>query len=754
MWRVGLCGGLSCKMEFERLQSDLNVELQRTSAIPTANNITMISDIDELAAAAWKAPFSMSHRAAIFSPFGGFCWMSNPPERWYPDPVGKTPTEAQNVAWLMTCAARADSPKIIKEAAVTLGFVTHLQREGSIARSMYRRLATRSSELVTIAELEEELRSSMEPVAVFEGGQVQRIDPYFWSILDRIVRDSTTQYLEGLDVTLSQMKGLEALQLSAQINGAMERVRRATSHELSRALLSRSTSADIVTVLSSLRNEFCAQHVGMVKDHMRHQLKWLRALSWLAAADASDIEQNLSTVEHDLEMLVKNPPMLFQEYLQSRGSSLSELSMCYGNRGTSLIDQTSIVKQPSSGVRATMVARWLEQQGVLVGEACASCISVFNRLLDQPPTSMCWNGIELCRDDPSDPRTRAALGNKPRHHADAGSLVQHQPPRHLACGGTLEARVLVYTQTDVVIGLRCARFFSVLLEQATLGLLPPLTLQAGVLLPLVSRFTAEHEAQYVASMEGNLRPVAEQCSHRWPEDDYTARRKRHLPDSPIPSASSSEDGEVAPTVATVLVHPQTMRAGSSLSSQLVEQANVPPKLLRDHAIVHAFCKCLQARFQTFTHLAGYSQRIGLDQITTMVRAVAPALATQADGSLKQAVSYVIKTVLSRAQSRDSYPYAVEGQFVYIQDRDRKAGGQVIGLLMDAPGRAGLLKFATWVVMQMSQNGAAYLKEWKPSRSAQSHATTVARAVYAAGPKRAKATVTAVAAVAAVAAVLG
>jgi len=80
------------------------------------------------------------------------------------------------------------------------------------------------------------------------------------------------------------------------------------------------------------------------------------------------------------------------------------------------------------------------------------------------------------------------------------------------------------------------------------------------------------------------------------------------------------------------------------------------------------------------------------------------------------------------------------------DRDRKASGQVIGLLMDATGRASLLKFATWVVMQMSHNGIAYLKEWKPSRSAQSHATTVARGMCAEGQKRARSTVTAVAAV--------
>jgi len=218
------------------------------------------------------------------------------------------------------------------------------------------------------------------------------------------------------------------------------------------------------------------------------------------------------------------------------------------------------------------------------------------------------------------------------------------------CGETIEARVLVYTQPDAVIGLRCARFFSVLLEQATLGLLPPLTVQAGVLLPLVSRFTAEHEAQYVRTVEVNLRPFAEQCDRRWPADDYAARRKRHLSDSPLPSSSSSEDGEVAPTVVPAPVQPQTVRVGST-SSRLAEQANVPAKLLRDHAIVHAFCKCLQAGFQPFTHVVGYSQRIGLDQITAMVRAVAPALASQADGSLKQAVSYVIKTVLSRAQSR-------------------------------------------------------------------------------------------------------
>ena len=687
--------------------------------------------------AAWNAPSSMANRVAIFAPFGGFCWMTDPPSKWAPDPVGRTPAEARDVAWLMTCTARGGSPQSIIEAANTLAFATHLQREGSIARNMYKRLATRSSELVTISELENELRGSMEPVTVVDRGHSQRIDPYFWSTLDKIIRDSVTEYLEGLDVTLSQMKGLESLQLSGQLNTAMDRVRKATSHELSRVLTSRGTCADVVKTLSALRDEFCKQHVDTVKDHMRNQIKSLRALSWLATCDAYDIEQNLLSVQSELEMIIRYPPTFFVEYLESRGSSLLELSACYGSRGPGLVDHSSTVKPPSSGVRATMIGRWLNQRGALVREACASCIGVFNRLVDQAPTSMCWNGIELCRDDAADPRTRAALTGKAFHSVCPGTIVAHKPPKHLDCTGTPDARVLVYTQTDTVVGLRCVRFFSVLLEQAALGLLPPLTIQAGVLLPLVSRFTAEHEAQHVRAVELNLRPVATQCDHPWPSDEHSLRRKRHMTSSPVPlSTSASEDEDPAPAAAVPsqmggshLLLPRTMRPGGSTLA-LLEQENVPTKLLRDHAIVYALCRCMQERLQSFIHVTGYSYRIGLDQVCTMVRAVAPALASQKEGSLKQAVSYVIKTLLSRATAegpdRGSYPQRVDGEFTYVADRDRKAGGAVVGLLMDAVAKVNLLKFAKWVAMQMSLNGAAYIKEWKPSRSAQSHATTVAR----------------------------
>lgn len=729
-----------------------------------------MADVDELASAAWRsalatsgqAPSSMAVQAAIFAPFEGFCWMADPPAKWIPDPVGRTPAEAKNVAWLMTCASRIESPRSVRAAASTLGFVTHLEREDTAARILYRRLATCPSALVKVSELEEELHSTMEPTTVVDGGQLQRIDPYFWSMLERTVRESTSQYLETLDITLGRMKGIEPLQHTAQIDAAMQRVRRATSHELSRVLLSRGTSKDVIATLSALQNEFCAQHVAMIKDYMRQQIKWLRALSWLAASDSSNVEQSLSAVEHDLELLLANPPLVFQEHLESRGVSLFELAACYANvsdKQSGLIDLPSSVRPPSSGVRATMVERWLKRNRVLVTEACASCICVFNRLLDQPPSSVCWNGIELLRNDPSDAQTRTVLADKSAHCIDATVVVRHDPPKHLACNGASEGHVLVYTHKDAVIGLRCTRFFSVLIEQATRGLLPPLTIRADVLLPIVSRFTAEHEAQYVRTVEMKLRPIADEVGHRWPGDALVLRRKRHLShpshpshpsNSPVSSRSDSDTAEGAMASGSHTLCAQVVQSGGVEGAALaaVEQATVPPKLLRDHAIVYALCKCIREGLQPFTHVAGYTHRIGLEQVTTMVRAVAPVLSKHTDGSLKQAVSYVIKTVLSRTQSHESsYPQTVEGRFVYVAERDRKAGGQVIGVLMDAKGKVALLKFATWVAMQMSLNGHAYLKEWKPSRSAQSHATTVAKHVReATTAKRAKPVVTVVSAV--------
>ena len=83
---------------------------------------------------------------------------------------------------------------------------------------------------------------------------------------------------------------------------------------------------------------------------------------------------------------------------------------------------------------------------------------------------------------------------------------------------------------------------------------------------------------------------------------------------------------------------------------------VPPKFLRDHAILHALCLCLKPQCKSS------SIRVSLDEIAAVCRGVAPVFTDQTDQSMKQACRYVCDQGIKKAKehaAKTGHMYTIE-----------------------------------------------------------------------------------------------
>ena len=141
---------------------------------------------------------------------------------------------------------------------------------------------------------------------------------------------------------------------------------------------------------------------------------------------------------------------------------------------------------------------------------------------------------------------------------------------------------------------------------------------------------------------------------------------------------------------------------------------VHPKLLRDHAVVHALCMCL-------CPLVGQENiRLPPSAVVERVRSLSGTLRSESAASLTQVVSVVCKRVLQMANEHlgtGGNSYVME----FSSERNRSIGGTVGGVVCHGPGVWYFYKYATWVLQQMRYNSEAYSKVWHATRGAQSRA---------------------------------
>lgn len=680
----------------------------------------------------------------IFAPFSAFQWTPTPssvtpttttatPTR---APVGIDKKEAEKVAWLVTCAPYVSESQLSR-AAEGLKFAIHLQRDGTVADRIYKRLASRTDELVSVKDVENELKCKWGEVDAMLDGRPRRIDPYFWKLVESDVRNSCLEYLRALDESVTMLSGIDPMERSVHVHQTVARMIRAVSHELANNLLNRNTDqTKTVDLLKRLQSHYATEHVNSVKERLRRDMQGYVALNRCAAASADNFDEVLQEGDQHIACLVACPPKEFTDHLMRGGAHIYELSSTFCVNSNGLVSVSS-TPPASFGVRATVLARWLHKHKGIVGEACAAQIGVSRRLCSLPPTHPTWTNIELCRNSPDDVRTREAMDAARESRTIRG--VAWKPPYHL--GDIGDSRILICGAPDCRLAIRACRILEVLLQQAKLGLLPAMTIRASVILPVISRFTVENAFCYASLVDMKLRPVAMTADVPWPDDvrirnayscsrsdnnnhncnnptehDYN-RNKRNAPATPY--ASSSEPGseddvdEVVETNPKATTIPAPSLQPTTFRPHVASNATVPLIMQRDYAVLHSLSSLIRAR------AVASGTRIGLDDICDSTRRLSPFLRDSSQSSLKQVVAHVAKRVVERAAEQ-----CQGGTVAYSGRRDRSADGRVDGIICDGPGTTALLAYVEYSLNRMLHDGARFTREWRVSRSAMSHARSV------------------------------
>ena len=643
-----------------------------------------------------------------FSPFDVFLWNSGDTPN---HPVGQSDTEADDVAWLMTIATQLCCSEMSK-VVDSLAYAVHIRRNISISDKLYRALSVRPHRLVHVREIEGAIGCTWSEINVNVGrGETKNIDPYFWKLYENLVRDSIKSYLADLDVSVLKLKGCEAGQTCSETEVAMERVRRATAHCLANALLDRTTTLhSLVDTLTSLRNGWIQEHSDAAKTRMQESVRRVRAFARVVASADDKFEEALQAHEVDLQMLFTELPLELCDELEQRNISILEVKSVFSLNSNGLLSYDSNVPPTSFAVRASMLGRWLARCSDAVSEACVTVIAMMRRAADLPALSPEWTNVQL----------HAA---SQRSNFPASLVAKWSPPVHLDAGDEA-LRILVAEKTHHYTGLRMARVFAVLLQQARLGLLPALTARAGLLVPIVARFGSESQVSYTKFVNTWLRPVAEQYDCTWPEDSSKLLGKRprrgstaatrtaqSLPQKSRALACGSPAAvQFAPPGVTTL--PVTAKAPTL---PVATTGTVPPELLRDHCILHGLALCMQSRQRA------RSVQIALDEIVKSVRGVAPSLRCQADASLKQAVRWVCCRVIERANAQLAQDGEPSLTMAFDSGRDRAYNGRTVGVVCEGEGVSYLFRYVIWCVNEMRYNGAVFRGVWHTSKSAMSKA---------------------------------
>jgi hypothetical protein len=661
-----------------------------------------------------------------FAPFSAFTWsdIDDPGH----DPLGRDVHEARNVAWLMSCFSKSNSVDN-DQATNALKYATRLEREVPLCDALYTRFSNNMNQLVHLDEVGGLLRCKINQVDMVVDGYAQKLDPYFRKMIDQSVRESVRDYLLRLDVQLSLLPGISESQSARCVTEKMEQVRNAVGYHLGNALLSReATPESIAATLRRLQKEFVPQHVADEKQLLRRQIQGVRALSILAAADDEKLEEALQELDENLIGLLSRLPCELKEQFNERRVSVQDLSQVFASHGEGFVERPTSVAPPSFAVRVSVLSAWLERSRDSVKEACVAAIATLQRLVDQPANARDWCEVLLCRTDHGDPHTRGATADR---------VVSWVPPAHL--GVANQPRVLVASHRSRSEALRASRFFTVLLQQVQEGMLPALTVKAELLLPVLARVSAESEVGYSQVVSGVLRPLGNQCGHPWPDDLpqgtssrgtrlLGVRKRLHSPTmddacdaGPAGHTGIVPVGQAGPSGQQIVSTAAEAPSGTALALAPKPKPDVPQQLMRDHAILHALCVCMQPQKLL------QRMRVSLDSLVSTIRGVAPLFGSQSDSSLRQAACWCCSKVLEHAhnQARSrGFTLTME----YSSQRDRAGDGKVSGVICEGQGVAFLCDYVAWCVNEMQYNGKHFMTSWRTSRSARCRAASSARRV--------------------------
>lgn len=633
--------------------------------------------LDVLARSALAGATPPDH-STIFYPLAAYRW---PLESTVAkeDPLGATPEERDCVAWLMTISAHMSHDASCK-AARQLAYAANLSRDAIRLDRIYESLATDAlalgggNGLVRIADIERALQVQWTDVIVPDNGLLRKMDPYYWALLESRVRSSVEEHVWALDAALSSLPGLVGGQKGEAVNAEVDGACRIIAQRLCPALLARDApEGSLATLLDQLATELLPAAAAGAKRSMQDDLRGVRALALLAAAKPEELDERIQELDGSLAALVQSPPTQLVGQFADRGVGFEELNAAFPPAAHGII--STAVAPTSLGVRASILACWLQNFGQEVKAACAATTSMLHRASHRAVHLSVWSDVELRALTPG---AAQALW-PPVAHVIAPSVI--------ARGGI--DRVLAVERTEGG-SLRVARLLCVLLQEVRMGLLPAGAVHNSVLAPIIARVRAEREVELCACIARELRPLAVQYDVAWPSGSGGT--------GPAGGCEAHAPAFVAAPVPALPV----AAAGMAME----------PSLLRDHAILNALFKCLVRR-RSLPVAA-----VMLNEVVTTVRLTTSALASQTDASLVQAARYVCCKVVDRASARLA-KIRCGGAITYQKARKRETGGRVGSIVAELGGVAVVIEFVQYCLEQMQNNSHQFSREWHPSRSARS-----------------------------------
>lgn len=580
-----------------------------------------------------------------------------------------------------------------------LAYAAKLSRDAITIDNIYCTLASETLApggprrgLVRITDVERVLQVHWNDVVVPSGDLLRCADPYFWRVLESRVRSSVEEHVRALEAALASLPGLASGQLSDEVGAAVDGACRLLVQRLGSALLSSETSSTtLAAIVEKLAVDMLPAAVLDAKRSAQEDLRGVRALSVLAATDQDTLEEKIQELDVTLASLAQRPPVPLVRQFADRGFSFEELRAAFPANSQGIV--SSAVPPTSIGVRASIVACWLQNYGPQVQEACVAATAALQRAANQPVHLTSWSDVEL------------------RAPSDGSEQISWPVVAHLAPqGGASVARdrVLAIARQEGS-ALRVARLLSTVLQEVHAGLVPVGVVHQSVISPILARVRAEREVELGACISRELKPVGERAGVAWPSG----------PGGAGTNATNATDATAAtgtPAFAqSEVAAPQPPLAAKPPAVLALATVGMPASLLRDHAILNALFRCLLDR-----RGGGPVVHVALNDVVAMTRSLSGVLAAQTEASLVQSSRWVCTKVIERAvvgMQLSGHP----GELRYQTGRAHDTGGKVGGVVADAAGAQRLIEFVQHCMTQMQENGVAFAAKWHTSRSARSRA---------------------------------
>jgi hypothetical protein len=614
-------------------------------------------------------------------PFEAYVW----PDAKKDEPVGRDATEAARVGWAMTLAAHIGASKIIP-LCNAVNYATHLERERNAAQDLYLQLSGDPGN-ASLCVVEKSMRHTIQEIDVVIDGQSRRVDPYCSKHVHQVIEESLCEHILQLDASLTLLPGLDSTQHGGVVSDAMAVLRRNVSKTLTSMLMDRTkTTVDLVQKLTTMASDVTKKHVDLLKPKLQADCRCVKVI--LQLLDAQSVEKkNEIFNQHDVDLssFFCNPPLLFDNVLKKSGVRLDELTIVMKRLASSASMMASVIPPAPMSIVFSMLQRWLQTHHRSVREACMHVYCALVQTIDDSHSSKAWCGVAI------------------ELNPDDGVDKQPWPvPLHLA----FSDRSLVCTK-PVFSAVRACRLFSILIEEAQLGLLPIFTIRASALAAIVSRIISDKELSYSQLFECTFRSFDN--LHRWPVSGRKRQRRRYCrPASPASSVSSDASALSAILVTRCKKAATTTTEIRTTICRQQQPSAVPLKLRRDHAVLSALYEVVLRHQSSSNH--HYQIMLSVDEVARATNLMWSEFHTKSSQSVQQTVAHVLKTAVLKC--RESNQERINSDDVeYSHVRETISLKKCSGIKCSKRGFTVLENFLATTLWQMRYNGLMFSDKW-------------------------------------------